>query len=1087
MKILDRLYQKSQERYGETAFGETAYDLKTDFDSMKGKWLWQILGTLLAAAVLSGCGLQLIRGIFGAQDRIVLSRIPGYAFRTGLPVTVILFLVANYICYVVRKSLGKGYTHVTDGNYEISEKGTAREMTEAERKAVFYRAPIKDNLWTILGADRTNEDQLYCMKHLHDRYIGVDSYAALNPHIAIIGSSQSGKTYSVILPTIMQAIRRGESVITTSPKGELYEYTAHLAREHGYNVKVINLNPDQLKNSDSINFLKYAIKNPQDEDEVVKDVISFSRTIIDNTRNEGEKVEKFFEDCAFSLLQSMILYLVLSPDIPEEEKTLGNVYMKLTDWGINGVLARIGRLPISHPAKRSFRTFMDSSDTVRQSSISGLMLKLQIFAAKNVRNVTDIDTVSLTAPGEEKCIYYIGMSVDEKNTLKFLVALYFSIQFQALIKLAKAKYSKQGERLPVKVNFILDEFANCGIIPDMTDKLSVVRSYNIDIMIALQDINQLKKMYPLNDEWQTILSQCMTQIVLKTNDPVTEEFFSVKSGEMTVVSKSDRYVEGRADLLKMHPYTARSESANKRYALTPDEVRRLAPNELLVFVSGYNYIKLHKFGMDRHPYYKEIVREYITDYHPSPDGGGNPNGPDGGGYPDGASADAAEPILWSDETESVQEARAGAYSPLYGQAAAKTPFGAQGGVYGSQTGPVKQAPKRYSRVTAEAPTNAKAAQETKADAVQDADAVKEKLTPVLTDAVPVSKASTSEQTGPGAAPLNEAPYAGPVDVYRVPADESRKMDETPASRPKKQGIRFRGLSGGLGKKETNDKKKDETRAAAGHEGKPDEAPVAPSVSTPADDTPSVSGPEAKAPEECVPAGNVTEAGSTAGTAPLTDEESAHDADTAPLTEKAAAITGCVPAMVAQAKEPAIQERNAPGVPAGSVQRTPSVQTETDSPSLVAAPASGAPVREKNPGVPSEGTKAEQASGTPVRTDVSAQTTAIKKNQKTPVQNNPVSVPSEGTKAAEEKKASVSVPTVGTQAGKKEKRPLIFTEADMSAQLPPLSSTRKTRRKAVLPEADPPYMTMNDVQAEYRMRERAEREKEALDHAVFRTH
>lgn len=619
MKILDRIYHITQERYGGNAFGETAYDLRTDIEAMKGKWHWQILGSVIGAIAMSGIGVQLFRGIFGLQEAVILTKVISYGLGTGLPVTLILFVIINYLCYYIRKSLGKGYTHVADGNYEISEKGTygtAREMTDAEKKSVFYCAPIEDNLWTILGADRLNEKVLYSMKHLHDKAIGVDSYAAINPHIAVIGSSQSGKTYSVILPTIMQAIRRGESVITTSPKGELYEYTASLARKNGYTVKVINLNPDQLANSDSINFLKYAIKNPTDEDEVVKDVISFSRTIIDNTRSEGDKVEKFFEDCAFSLLQSVILYLVLSDDIPEEEKTLGNVYMKLSEWGVAGLLAHIGHLPISHPAKRTFRTFMDSSETVRQSSFSGLQLKLQILGAKKVRRVTDYDTVSLTAPGQEKCIYYIGMSVDEKNTLKFLVSLYFSIQFQALIKLAKSDYAREGEKLPVKVNFILDEFANCGIIPDMTDKLSVVRSYNIDIMIALQDINQLKSMYPLNDQWQTILSQCMTQIVLKTNDPITEEFFSVKSGEMTVVAKNDRYQEGRADLLKMHPYTYKTESSNKRYALTPDEVRRLAPNELLVFVSGYNYIKLHKFGMDRHPMYKEIERCYIMDYHP---------------------------------------------------------------------------------------------------------------------------------------------------------------------------------------------------------------------------------------------------------------------------------------------------------------------------------------------------------------------------------------------------------------------------------------------------------------------------------------
>lgn len=656
MKLIEKLYKISQDKYGDTAFGETTYDLKTDLDVMKGKWKYQIPCVALVSVLISGSAVQSLKTAFGTQEAIILSKVFTIAFGTGLPFTIILFLAGMYLCYAFRRSVSKDYTHVADGNFEISSKGTygtAREMTDEERKAVFYKGPIEDNIWPILGADRLDNRQLYTFKDLHDAAIGAKTYAALNHHIAVVGSSQSGKTFSVIIPSIMQAIRRGESIITTSPKGELYEKTAAIARANGYKVKVINLNPDQVENSDSIHFLKYAISNPSDTDEVVKDVLSFCQTIITNTRSEGEKVEKFFEDCALSLLQAIILYLVLSPDVPEKDKTLGNVYLKLTEWGVSGLLANIGHLPIQHPAKRAFRTFMDSSDTVRQSSVSGLGLKLQILASNKVRNITDKDTVSLTAPGEEKCIYYIGMSVDEKETLKFLVSLYFSIQFQALIKLAKSKYARQGERLPVKVNFILDEFANCGTIPAMNDKLSVVRSYGIDIMIALQDINQLKNMYPQNDMWQTILSQCMTQILLKANDPVTEEFFSVKSGVSTVVAKSDRYQEGRADLWKAHPNTYKTEAINKRYALTPDEIRRLAANELLVFVSGYNYVKLNKFGMDKHPMYDEIVEEYIIDYHPD-------EGPDGSPPKGGKRVEADNlPVSGQDAGRAIDEMRAG--------------------------------------------------------------------------------------------------------------------------------------------------------------------------------------------------------------------------------------------------------------------------------------------------------------------------------------------------------------------------------------------------------------------------------------------
>ncbi len=43
--------------------------------------------------------------------------------------------------------------------------------------------------------------------------------------------------------------------------------------------------------------------------------------------------------------------------------------------------------------------------------------------------------------------------------------------------------------------FILDEFANMGVIPDADKKLSVMRSRNMSASIVLQSISQLEKNY----------------------------------------------------------------------------------------------------------------------------------------------------------------------------------------------------------------------------------------------------------------------------------------------------------------------------------------------------------------------------------------------------------------------------------------------------------------------------------------------------------------------------------------------------------------------------------------------------------------
>ena len=46
-----------------------------------------------------------------------------------------------------------------------------------------------------------------------------------NKHIMVVGSSGCGKSYCFARPSILQAIKRKESIIITDPKGELYSDT----------------------------------------------------------------------------------------------------------------------------------------------------------------------------------------------------------------------------------------------------------------------------------------------------------------------------------------------------------------------------------------------------------------------------------------------------------------------------------------------------------------------------------------------------------------------------------------------------------------------------------------------------------------------------------------------------------------------------------------------------------------------------------------------------------------------------------------------------------------------------------------------
>lgn len=97
-------------------------------------------------------------------------------------------------------------------------------------------------------------------------------------------------------------------------------------------------------------------------------------------------------------------------------------------------------------------------------------------------------------------------------------SLFFSFLF---IKLTRFADLSPGGRCPVPVNLILDEFNNIGRIggaPDGSDfcrSLSVIRSRDIRVMLAVQSLGQLQNRYP-NNLWSEIIGNCDIQLMTKT-------------------------------------------------------------------------------------------------------------------------------------------------------------------------------------------------------------------------------------------------------------------------------------------------------------------------------------------------------------------------------------------------------------------------------------------------------------------------------------------------------------------------------------------------------------------------------------------
>ena len=68
-------------------------------------------------------------------------------------------------------------------------------------------------------------------------------------HNIVIGATGSGKTQIVVFPMVHSLAKKGESMIITDPKGEIYEQTANMLKERGYNIVLLNFRNPQNGNA----------------------------------------------------------------------------------------------------------------------------------------------------------------------------------------------------------------------------------------------------------------------------------------------------------------------------------------------------------------------------------------------------------------------------------------------------------------------------------------------------------------------------------------------------------------------------------------------------------------------------------------------------------------------------------------------------------------------------------------------------------------------------------------------------------------------------------------------------------------------
>ena len=289
-----------------------------------------------------------------------------------------------------------------------------------------------------------------------------------------------------------------------------------------------------------------------------------------------------------SLLSALILRVLQGREYPPEKKTIKTVHELLQNpGGIDFLDTLLSSEHVTSSEEACTRFYMDfkrASGNLAGNIITHLATGIQLL---NNPLLSDI--------GKVPSIYYINFP-DTDVTFKFIISLFFSMAFINLVDYADI-HTSDG-KLPVPVDFLLDEFPALGVIPDWDRKIATVRSRQINCVMIIQDIPQLKKRYL--ESWMTILNNCGCLITLGINEPnETAPYLSKRIGEASieVVSKSESVVADKARSFM----SKQSTGVGKRAFLSVAEICELSRDGSILLFADHQPVYANKFPYILHP------------------------------------------------------------------------------------------------------------------------------------------------------------------------------------------------------------------------------------------------------------------------------------------------------------------------------------------------------------------------------------------------------------------------------------------------------------------------------------------------------
>lgn len=399
----------------------------------------------------------------------------------------------------------------------------SRWATNEEMKERLKEINIKESVPTS-GIPLINEN---------DKYYITDS----DMHNLVIGCTGSGKTQSVILPSLKLSIKANESILVEDPLGEIYEMNEKHLQEEGYNTIVIDLQDSRKGNNWNPLTLAYKLYKEKNVDKALDLIDDLGYYLFsDSTKTNSDP---FWVNSVINYFSGLTLYLF--ENATEEEINLSSIE-SLSNQLESGKLDEfIVEIKDNQKLGIKLNSILKAPSETRGSILSVFNQKISNYLSKenleNMLSTTDFDLTNILK--EKTAIFIVSGTTSQSENL---VPLFVNQVIDTI-----SIYGNK-ER---KINILLDEFDSLLPIKNFARKLEYCRSLGIKITVCIKSFIHLQNMY--SKEEVEILKMCFGNLIyLLSKDIYTLEEISKYCGE----EKENKPLISKEELQTLEPFEA---------------------------------------------------------------------------------------------------------------------------------------------------------------------------------------------------------------------------------------------------------------------------------------------------------------------------------------------------------------------------------------------------------------------------------------------------------------------------------------------------------------------------------------------------